>query len=135
MKDFIYYNLNPQQKHTGDCVVRAFAFFLGMTWKRAFLDLIMYCADKGVVNFNYRSTYYAYLQEKGYVKRKLFCTHKISVGEFCEKYAEEGKTYLIQVKGHMTIVCERDVYDTWDCRDRIMDFYWERDGGDKKAGL
>lgn len=130
MKQFVYYNLNPLQNHTGDCVVRAFAFFLGIPWKRAFLDLIMWCADRGVVNFNYRSTYYDYLKEKGFVKKKLPFKSKITVGEFCERIAEEGKTYLIQVKRHMTIVCERDVLDVWDCRDREVEFYWERDGGD-----
>ncbi len=130
MKQFVYYNLNPLQNHTGDCVVRAFAFFLGITWKRAFLDLIMWCADKGVVNFNYRSTYYGYLREKAYVKHKQLSRQKVSVGEFCEKIAAEGKTYLIQVKRHMTIVSNRDVYDTWDCRDKLVEFYWVRDGGD-----
>lgn len=130
MKQFVYYNLNPLQNHTGDCVVRAFAFFFGIPWKRAFLDLIMYCADKGVVNFNYRSTYYGYLREKGYAKIKPPFREKTSVGEFCENIAKEGKTYLVQIKRHMTIVCNRDVYDTWDCRSKDVDFYWERDGRD-----
>lgn len=130
MREYIYCNLNPKKKRTGDCVVRAFAFFFGVSWTKAFFDVIMFCAENGVVSFNYRKTYYKYLQEKGYVKRVLPFKPKISVGEFCEKIAEEGKTYLIQVPRHMTIVCNCDVYDTWDCRKEKVDYYWVRDGGD-----
>ena len=125
MKEFYYINLNPLKKHTGDCVVRALAFFLGIPWKEAFFDLIMFCADKGLVNFNYISTYTAYMKDKGYVRQKP--PYKgISIGEFCEKIADDGYVYIIQTKRHMTIICDRDVFDTWDCRDRDVIYYWKR---------
>lgn len=125
MKEFYYINLNPLKKRTGDCVVRALAFFLGIPWKEAFFDLIMFCADKGLVNFNYISTYTAYMKDKGYVRQKP--PYKgISIGEFCEKIADEGYVYIIQTKRHMTIICDRDVFDTWDCRDRNVIYYWKR---------
>lgn len=125
MKEFYYINLNPLKKRTGDCVVRALAFFLGIPWKEAFFDLIMFCADKGLVNFNYISTYTAFMKDKGYVRQKP--PYKgISIGEFCEKIADEGYVYIIQTKRHMTIICDMDVFDTWDCRDREVIYYWKR---------
>ena len=64
--DFVYYNPNPRNLHTGDCVVRALTAFLNTSWRPAFLDIINWCADRGRVNFNYRSSYNEYLKEKGY---------------------------------------------------------------------
>lgn len=125
MKEFYYINLNPLKKRTGDCVVRALAFFLGIPWKEAFFDLIMFCADKGLVNFNYISTYTAFMKDKGYVRQKP--PYKgISIGEFCENIADDGYVYIILTKRHMTIICDRDVFDTWDCRDRDVIYYWKR---------
>ena len=123
MKEFYYINLNPLKKRTGDCVVRALAFFFGIPWKEAFFELIKYCADKGLVSFNYISTYTAFLKDKGYVRHKA--PYKgISIGEFCEKVADDDFVYLIHTKRHMTIICDRNVFDTWDCREKEVINYW-----------
>lgn len=126
MKEFVYYNMNPLQKHTCDCVPRALAFFLHKTWEEAFLSLVKYSAKNGIVSFNYRSTISSYLKEKGYVKKKP-PYNGMSVGEFCENVADDEHVYLVLIKRHLTIVFKRDVFDTWDCREKDVDFYWERE--------
>ncbi len=122
-KIYTYKNLNPQQKRTGDCVVRAMAYFFGVDWRTAFYSLITYCADHAVVTFNYRSTYTAFLKEKGY--RRMRAPEKgMTVGRFRDEYAEEGKMYLLQVPRHLTIIDDRVLIDTWDCSDRKLEGYW-----------
>ena len=50
----------------------------------------------------------------------------MTVGRFCDEFAEEGKFYMVQVKRHMTIVDNKEINDTWDCSDRIVEYYWVR---------
>lgn len=124
MKEFNYINLNPLKIHTGDCVVRAFAFFFGIPWESAFKVLTNHCAKQGKVIFNYVSNFGGYLKSQGIEKEKP--KEKITVGEFCEKVAKDGYVYIVRVKSHLTIVSDKDVFDTWDCRDKEVICYWGR---------
>ena len=107
MAKFVYCNFNPKQLHTNDCLVRALAYFFGVSWRKAFLDIIEWCADRG---FERHKT-----PERG-----------MTVGRFCDEFAEEGKFYMVQVKRHMTIVDNKEINDTWDCSNRIVEYYWVR---------
>ena len=122
---FRYYNTNPLKKETGDCVVRALAFFLGVTWRKAFLNIIAWCADQGLVSFNYRRTYTMYLKEIGY-RRNRVPRKGMTVGEFRDGIAEKGRTYIISIPHHLTVIQDGVLYDTWDCSEKIMDGYWVR---------
>ena len=90
-----YFNLNPKGLHTSDCVIRAFAYFLGIGWREAFIDLFTWCADRGIVTFNYRSTYYQYLKERGYPKHKA-PRKGMTVAQFADEYAKEKMVYILQ---------------------------------------
>lgn len=125
MAKFVYCNFNPKQLHTNDCLVRALAYFFGVSWRKAFLDIIEWCADRGWVDWNYRSKYNVYLAERGYERHKT-PERGMTVGRFCDEFAEEGKVYMVQVKRHMTIVHNKEINDTWDCSDRIVEYYWVR---------
>lgn len=125
MSNYYYYNPNPLKIHTGDCVIRAFAFFFGVTWRKAFLDLIEWCADRGLVKFNYRSVYGKYLEEKGFARNKA-PEKGISVARFRDNYADINKIYIIQCPRHLTIIHQKNIIDTFDCSDRTVEGYWER---------
>ena len=125
MAKFVYYNLNPKQLHTNDCFVRALAHFFGVTWCKAFLDIIEWCADRGWVDWNYRSKYYGYLAERGFERQKT-PERGMTVGRFCDEFAEEGKVYMVQIKRHMVIVDNKEILDIWDCSDGIVEHYWVR---------
>lgn len=119
---YFYYNANPKGIRTGDCVVRALSYFLGMTWKETLFSLVNWGAERGLVLFHYRSFYNKYLFERGYKKERVLkgCT----VREFCELYAEDGKCYLLQCPHHVTIIHDKDIIDTWDCEHLKVDGYW-----------
>lgn len=128
--DYEYYNPNPKGLHTNDCVVRALSFFFGMSWRGAFLDIINWCADNGVVEFNRRTQYNKYLEKKGYKRQKP--PHKnLTVGEFLDYFAEYGKTYIVSMSRHLTIISNRHIYDIGDCSNKKMDGFWVRDGGEE----
>ena len=45
------------------------------------------------------------------------------VGEFVDEYAKG--TYLVTMEGHITVIIDGIVYDTFDCRDRRIWGVWE----------
>ena len=47
----------------------------------------------------------------------------MTVGEFIETH-QKG-TYLITMQGHITCVRNGVLYDTWDCRDKVIWCAWE----------
>lgn len=132
MAEFIYINLNPLKKRTGDCVYRAFSYFLSIPWRQVVNELVSFAADRGLTNFNYRNTYNEFLKEKGYVRHRS-PQKGITVAEFCDKYAEKDKRYILSCPRHLTIVDwlpwkgQSVVFDTWDCRNKPVDGYWERE--------
>lgn len=125
MEKFYYWNPNPKKLHTDDCVIRAFSYFFGITWRKSFFDLIEWCADRGLVKFNFRSVYNKYLEEKGYLRHKA-PFKGITVGRFRDEYAKEGKCYIISCKRHLTIIHDKALIDIGDCSDIEMDGYWLR---------
>lgn len=121
-----YYNPNPANRTDAyDCVVRAFAYFFGVTWMKAFIDLVVWCANHGLVRFNYRSSYNRYLEEKGYPRHKS-PRKGMTVREFCSEFAEAGKTYIVSGPHHLTIVSEKEIYDITDTSEMKVDGYWVR---------
>lgn len=132
MAEWLYYNTNPFKLRTGDCVFRALSLFLDVTWRQAVDDLVKWSADRGLTNFNYRSTDTAYLKEKGYPRHRA-PRKGMTVAQFCDEIAEPGKIYILQCPCHWTVVKwnmwnqSSLVYDTWDCRGREVQGYWVRE--------
>jgi hypothetical protein len=132
MAELLYVNRNPLKLRTGDCVYRGLSWFLGISWREAVDDIVRWCADRGIVSFNYKGTINKYLKDKGYeyhtVPRK-----GMTVGEFCDNFAEKGKTYLIHCQRHVTIVQYIEDYggsaivDTWDCSDKKVEAYFVKE--------
>ena len=125
MAKFVYYNLNPNQRHTNDCLVRALAYFFDVPWRKAFSDIIEWCMDRGIVDWNYRSRYYTYMAGRGYVRHKV--EKGMTVGRFCDEVAKRDCVYMVQVKRHMTIIDKKEINDTWDCSDKVVECYWVKE--------
>lgn len=131
MSQLLFLNLNPLKRRTGDCVYRALAFFLDVTWREALDELVAWAADQGLTSFNYRSVYTAFLLEKGYQRHRVPCKG-ITVSEFCDRFVEKGKMYILSCPRHLTIVewpehlLEPIIVDTWDCGGKVVDGYWEK---------
>lgn len=116
-------NNNPVGRHTGDCVVRAMASFLGWTWRQLYADLYAYGIENGMIP-NYCSEYHNYLLCQGFGRKKPKKT--CTVKEFLEQYTEPDKTYLVEVQGHLTCITGGQINDSWDCSNRKVKLYWER---------
>ena len=124
---YIYYNLNPLQRHVRDCVYRAIGYFFSISWKKAIYEMVENATDNGDVNFNYTTNIVDYMKKNGFNKYKS-PKKGMSVIEFANSYAKEGHIYLIHVKKpqHMTIIDNKEILDTWDCSCKEMDYYFVR---------
>lgn len=141
----VIYNANPLGRRTGDCVYRALSRFLCVNWREALDSLVLWAADRGLTNFNFRSTYTAFLRERGYERHRA-PRKGITVREFCDQCAEKGKMYILSCPRHLTVAewppedsakppvggCK--VVDTWDCRDKVVDGYWVREWAETENG-
>ena len=54
---------------------------------------------------------------------KRVCHYSKTIGEFMQEFPKG--TYLLTMQGHITVVIDGVLYDTFDCRDRRMWCSWE----------
>lgn len=129
---YLYKNLNPYDNHVNDCVYRALAYFLDITWRSAVRAVVYHAIKDGYVNFSYTTNIVSYLENQDYERHKA-PKKGITVSEF-EEYIKPNKVYIIHVKKpqHLTIVetnhlNEAAIIDIWDCGQCVMDWYFEKD--------
>ena len=135
MAEIYLKNINPCKRMTGDCVYRAFALFLDISWIQAVFDLVSWCAERGKVDFTMRNSIKSFLGYRGYTRYRV-PRKGMTVAEFVDEYAEDGKKYILSCPRHLTVVMPwwgaecpgvtHVVVDSWDCRGKTVDGYWER---------
>ena len=126
--EYLYYNNNPYNNHTGDCVYRGLAYFMNETWKSAVMRLVRNAIVNGFVNFNYTTNIVSFMERWEY-KRLKVPRKGMTVGEFGDEYAKNGEVYMIHIPKprHITIIDDCVLKDIWDCRDCVMDWYFKRE--------
>ena len=111
-----FYNENPLNKYEDDCVIRAISCATNKSWDYVYdylSDIAQYegtLLDKKDFVINYLDRTYRRLNEVG------------TVGYVSSLYP--NNTLLITMNGH--IVCSKNgiIYDTFDCRDRQVQYVW-----------
>ena len=121
-KYFHYYNANPKNKRTKDCTYRAFSLFLNKTWEEiAEIDKNYYLENgKILYGAEYRKGIPCYTA-KEFLEKSDIC-EEVKTGknictlrDFIDKEAEANETYICLLSGHVTVIKERKIWDTWDC--------------------
>lgn len=113
-----YYNANSRGKYVNDCTIRAISVAEGKTWDETYEELSDIAQEQGTllddVDFieNYLDDRYDRVPH--YAK---------TIREFIEEYPKG--TFLITMDEHITVVIDGVLYDTFDCRNRIMRSAWE----------
>ena len=136
---FHYDNINPKNRKTGDCVIRAISRAIGESWEYTLKELtsmsLRYCySPLSVENFH------RVLENYGFVKNKQmrkFDNTKYTGEEFVEYLTNHreimhGYPVVANVGGHHTsvFVDEGDrvrCYDIWDCTDRTVGNFWTKE--------
>ena len=113
-----YMNANPFNNNIEDCTVRAISVAEGISWDEAYDKLSNSARDLGLM-MNSVEAIEEYLDER----YKRACHYSKTVGEFLEEHSKG--TYLITMQGHITVIIDGILYDTFDCRDKKMWCVWE----------
>lgn len=139
-KYFHYYNANPKNKNTTDCVIRAMSEATGIPYDKTLRDMAEITIKTGYM-LNEKNGEQKYLESIGWVKHKQprnFDNTKIYAKEFCEYltskigkvtevkgpiYANCGSHHVVCIKQHEGVF---KVWDTWDSSNRVIGNYYTR---------
>lgn len=137
---YVYYNPNPKQKNTGDCVIRALAKFFNVDWITAYISICVYGGLNGDMP-QVNDIWSSYLEERGYKKHRIpdTCPDCYTLKDFCLDHPS-GK-YFVSVDvgyidlyesadsgringNHVVCVKDGDYYDAWDSGMEVPIYYW-----------
>lgn len=130
---FHFYNANPKNKYTTDCVIRAIATATGIPYYTVVMEMAEMQCKTGFDGADVK-LYGKYLESKGWKKqsqpRKQDNT-KYTGEEWCNKLraihkANGSENNIIAHIGGHHVVCIKDfkVFDTWDSTDGCIGNYW-----------
>lgn len=113
-----FYNANARGNFVNDCVVRAISVAERKTWDETYnrLSDIAQCEGTLIDDVNFVESYL----DRNYKRVKHYSK---TVGEFIEEFP--NGTYLITMEGHITVVIDSILYDTFDCRERRIWCVWQ----------
>lgn len=124
--EFIKYNHNPKQNVTNDCVIRAIAFATNKTWDEVYKKLTEIGFNKKLMP-NDRKVWKYYLKQLNYNMEKMpkkLDNKRYTVEEFIDEIAHNNQTYIVKVAKHITVIKNKKLYDTWNCKNKCVGNYW-----------
>ena len=117
-----YHNSNPKKREVNDCVIRAISKAENKTWDEVYSELSTLAQNQRILLDDMRFVE-PYLDSK-YDRVCYKCNGcRMTVGDFINR--NQKGTYLITMQGHITCVKNGILFDTWDCRDKIIWCSWE----------
>ena len=126
---FHYYNANPKNKVTCDCVVRALSVALNQSYEDTYKELFEFSLKNGYM-INDPKNEERYLKSKGWHRCKMpkhSDNTKYTGIEFCEQIAEYGKRYYLNIgHNHVVAVVNAKIYDIWNSSYNRVGVYYEK---------
>lgn len=123
---FKEYNANFKNKKTTDCVIRALAVAMDKSWKDVFSEMTQQTLETGIM-YDEKKGYEKYLEKNNWTKHKMprrGDNTKYTVKEFLEELANKNTAYVIAVAGHLTVIKDLTLIDTWDCSCKSVGNYY-----------
>jgi hypothetical protein len=136
---FKYYNANPKDKITGDCVIRALSVAMKKSWDEVLTDLYKY-ALKYKQMLNDDILYKKYLKDNGWKMLKQprkWDNTKYTGFEFCEElkdglcfnyddiHVDETNNIIAHIGGHHIVaIIDGRIIDTWNSSGGCIGNIW-----------
>lgn len=123
---FKYKNVNPKNRITTDCIVRAVVFALGRDYNEVYKEMFELSIKTGYA-LNDKKLLEKYMKQLGIKKQnqpKKDNGKKYTGKEFAKTFCEG--TYICFIGGHHASVCHfGKFYDIWDCTDKCIGTYYQ----------
>ena len=129
---FHYYNANPKDKQTADCVIRAISTATNKSWDDVLSELYQ-VALKHKLMLNDKKCYKKYLESLGWVQEKQprkADNTKYTGKEFCNLLDNKNSKTIIAHIGTHHLVCikkhagSHKIFDTWNSSYDRIGTYW-----------
>lgn len=112
---FTFYNANPHNRITTDCVIRALSTALEIPYNQVVMDMAELQCKTGF-DPSTPKTYTRYLEKHGWMKcpqLKHIDGTKLTVREFVDSHPTG--TYLLNMSKHLSVCKNGKILDIWDC--------------------
>lgn len=126
---FHYFNANPKNRVTDDCVIRAISTALNQDYNKTLMELVELSIKTGYM-LNCKECYGKYLEQKGWKKckqpRRANNTKYTGI-EFCKQIADKKRTYIAHIGGnHIVAILNGKVNDIWNSTDGCVGNFWTK---------
>ena len=118
-----FYNPNPNDKFTDDCVIRAISKFLDQSWDTTYIELFKFAyQEKDMMNKD--SIWGMFLDELGYKRHAIpdTCPYCYTIKDFCKDHP--NGSFIVGTGTHVVAVIDGDYYDTGDTETYTPIYYW-----------
>jgi len=126
-KYFHYYNANPHNRKTGDCVIRAISVGTGESWEDTARGLFELGVKHGYTQIC-DWTIAKYLESKGFIKMKEprdFNNRKMSFIDFIEANSDNNLNAVANLGSHhIAVIKDNKVWDIWNSSYCTLHNYW-----------
>lgn len=118
---------NPTGRSVGDCSVRAVSVALGVDWETAYSLISLNGFLMGDMPSS-NSVWGAVLRQHGFSRYAVpnSCPDCYTIGDFADENPEG--IYVVGTGNHVVTIKDGVVYDTWDSRMEIPQYYWTKEG-------
>ena len=123
---FHYYNANPKNRHTGDCVIRAISLALDKRYKEVLMEMAELSFKTG---YSIGSTELEkkYLELNGWVKMKQPKWEdgtKFTGKQFCYSFPNIKIAVVSIGSHHLSCIKDGKIWDIWDCSNDKVGIYY-----------
>lgn len=115
-----YLNKNPQGLDTEDCTIRAISMAQGKTWDTTYIELSELARYEGRI-FSDAEFIENYLDKR--YSRVCYRGSTMTVEKFAQTHPYGS--FLCTMRGHITYIRNGNIFDTFDCSNRLIWCVWE----------
>lgn len=126
---FHFYNANPHNRITSDCVIRALCTALEIPYNQVVIEMAELQCKTGF-DPSESTTINKYLVSKGWIKMpqpRKWDNTKYTGKEWCKLLQQKGdnRPVVANIGGHHTVaIIDGQVYDHWNSTDGCIGNYW-----------
>ena len=121
-----FHNPNPNEKHVGDCTVRAITAATGKSWDDVYAGICLFGMMMCDMPSN-NGVWGAYLRRLGFRRRMLpeSCGDDYTVRDFCADHPIG--VFVVAVHNHVLTTIDGDYFDSWDSGAELPIYYFKRE--------
>lgn len=121
-----YTNMNPRNRISEDCVIRAVALITGQSWEQTIRELTELGIKHSYV-CNDSKLFPIYLKQKGFEcmnEPRDGYNKKMTITEFLRVHPDYTDFICVAGSHHVTCVKDRKVRDIWNSSNQTMHRWW-----------